>query len=294
MPLLLTDDDIRDALTPALALPAVREVIAGAARGEVVAPARIDADLTDGVMTFTVGATPEVYGYRSYDSLGPGKVDQIVTCLDRRTRKVLYVHAGSLVGIARTGAIGGVAIDAMADPGATSLTLIGSGIQAYYQAWAINAVRRLSEVRVYSPRPQRRESLAERLRTRLDLPARALSDPREAVDGAQIVVLATNATQPVIDTSWLADGAHVSSLGPKGSGAAEYDDRLPAESFAVTDSMPQLASMAGSADGVEHLGAHLEQSADRLQGKRFTMFQSCGLAGTEVALLHALGRALAP
>ncbi|WP_106850256.1 ornithine cyclodeaminase family protein [Blastococcus sp. Marseille-P5729] len=290
---LLNDDDIRDALTPQLAMDAVRGVIAGFAKGEVAAPARVTADLADGVMTYTTGATPEVYGYRSYDSLAPGKVDQIVTCLDRATRRLKYVHAGSLVGIARTGAIGGVAVDALAAPQASTLTLIGSGIQAYWQAWAIQAIRPLRKVRVYSPTPDHRVAFARRLADRLDLPAKAMADPHEAVDGADIVVLATTAREPVIDTGWLADGAHVSSLGSKVPGSSEYDDRLLAESFITTDSLAQLEALAGSTQGAEHLGHHLRQGADRLHGKRFTFFQSCGLAGTEVALLDALGRALA-
>lgn len=289
MAMLLSDDDIQDALTPQLAMDAVRGVIAGFAKGEVAAPARVTADLGDGLMTYTTGATPEVYGYRSYDSLAPGKVDQVVTCLDRKTRRLKYVHAGSLVGIARTGAIGGVAVDAMAAPEAATLTLIGSGIQAYWQAWAIQAVRPLDAVRVYSPTPDHRIAFARRLADRLDLPAAAVADPRQAVDGAQIVVLATTAREPVIDTAWLADGAHVSSLGPKIPGSSEYDDRLLADSFVTTDSLAQLKALAGSTQGAEHLGHHLRPPADRLHGKRFTFFQSCGLAGTEVALLNALG-----
>lgn len=292
MPVLLTDDDIRKVLSPTLAMDAVRSVIAAYADGQVAAPARVHADLTDGQMTFTVGATPDVYGYRSYDSLAPGKVDQVVTCLDRRTRRLKYVHAGSLVGIARTGAIGGVAVESLADPKATSLTLIGSGIQAYWQAWAISAVRPLTDVRVYSPTPEHRTAFTRRLSERLGLAASAVADPREAVDGAEIVVLATTAREPVIDTAWLAEGAHVSSLGSKAPGSAEYDDRLLDESFIVTDSLAQLDDLAGSIQGAAHLGDHLCPGHDRTRGKRHTFFQSCGLAGTEVALLNALGDAL--
>lgn len=292
MPLLLSDDDIKGLLTPTLAMDAVRPVIKGAAVGEVAAPARVVADLGDGAMTFTVGATREVYGYRSYDSLAPGKVDQVVTCLDRATRRLRYVHAGSLVGIARTGAIGGVAADALAASDASSIAFIGTGIQAYWQAWAISAVRRLDDVRVYSPTSEHRTAFARRLADRLELPAMAMSDPREAVDGAQIVVLATTAREPVIDTRWLADGTQVSSLGSKAPGASEYDDELLRESFVVTDSLPQLEALAGSTQGAVHLGEYVDAHPGTVRhDRRLTLFQSCGLAGTEVALLDALGRA---
>lgn len=289
---LLTDDDISAVLTPPLAMDAVRGVIAAHPVGAAAGGPRVSADLGDGEMTFTAGATADVYGYRSYDSLAAGKVDQIVTCLDRRTRRVKYVHVGSLVGIARTGAIGGVAVDAMAAPGATRLAVIGSGIQAYWQVWAISAARRLRDVRVYSPTPERREAFARRVTDRLGLPIVAVDDPRTAVDGAQIVVLATTATEPVIDTAWLADGAHVNALGRKAPGAAEYDQELLRSSFTTTDSLPQLLELTGTTQGVAPLGLHLAPACDRLHHNRLSLFQSCGLAGTEVALLDALGNAL--
>ncbi|WP_194291294.1 ornithine cyclodeaminase family protein [Cumulibacter manganitolerans] len=292
MALLLNDDDVKDLLTPQLAMRAVRGVIAGFARGDVVAPARVTADLGAGQMTYTTGATAEVYGYRSYDSLAPGKVDQVVTCLDRATRRLKYVHAGSLVGIARTGAIGGVAVDALAAADATSLALIGTGIQAYWQAWAIAATRPLTDVRVYSPTADHRVAFARRLVDRLGLPARSVDHPRDAVDGAQIVVLATTAHEPVVEAGWIADAAHLSSLGAKVPGAAEYDEALLEESFVSTDSLAQLEALTGSTQGVEHLGHHLDPGPDRLRGRRLTFFQSCGLGGTEVALLDALGAAV--
>ena len=298
MATLLTDDDVAPVLTPQLAMDAVRGVIRAHATGEAAGGPRVHADLGSslgvGEMTFTVGATPEVYGYRSYDSLGAGKVDQIVTCLDRRTRRVKYVHVGSLVGISRTGAIGGVAVDAMADPAATTLAVIGSGIQAYWQVWAINAARPLTDVRVYSPTPKRRTAFAQRVTERIGAPITVFDDPQQAVDGAQIVVLATTATEPVIDTAWLTDGAHVNALGPKVPGAAEYDEALLRESFITADSVAQLAATAGDSAGARPLGEFLDRSGDRMHGKRLTLFQSCGLAGTEVALLDALGNALTP
>lgn len=294
---LLTDDDLSDVLTPHLAMTAVAGVIRAHAAGDAAGGPRVSADLGEGEMTFTVGATADVYGYRSYDSLAAGKVDQIVTCLDRRTRRVKYVHVGSLVGISRTGAIGGVAVEALSAPEASVVAVIGSGIQAYWQVWAISAVRRLSEIRVYSPTAQRRTAFARRVVDKLGLPIKAVDDPRDAVDGAQIVVLATTATEPVIDTAWLADGTHVNALGPKVPGAAEYDEALLKDSFITADSVAQLEATAGDTAGARPLGLHLptdrgSRSDARLNGKRLSLFQSCGLAGTEVALLDALGNAL--
>jgi ornithine cyclodeaminase/alanine dehydrogenase-like protein (mu-crystallin family) len=41
---------------------------------------------------------------------------------------------------------------------------------------------------------------------------RAASDPQEALDGADIVVVATNSNQAVIDGQWLQPGTHITSI----------------------------------------------------------------------------------
>ena len=51
---------------------------------------------------------------------------------------------------------------------------------------------------------------------------RAVDTARECVRDADIVVLATNSRKPVIDASWIAAGAHVTTLGPKSRGAHEF------------------------------------------------------------------------
>jgi alanine dehydrogenase len=110
--------------------------------------------------------------------------DQLTVVFDDETGRVRGVVTGPFLGAARTGAIGAVAVDALANPDADSLGLIGTGRQAYAQLWAIRAVRDLLDVRVFGRDAQRREEFVRRARAELALPIAGVAGPREAVQDA--------------------------------------------------------------------------------------------------------------
>ncbi|HEY3503091.1 MAG TPA: ornithine cyclodeaminase family protein [Actinocatenispora sp.] len=296
---ILTDADVRARLTATGAVAAMRAAVLA---DDLAAPPRRYAPVGDGRMVFTVGGRPgRWYGYRSYDTLGLPDGDQAVVLHDGTTGRITAVAIGVLLGQLRTGALGGVAADATARADATTLGIIGTGAQAYAQAWAIGAVRDLTEVAVYGRDPARRSAFVDRLRTELDLPARAVEAPEQAVTGRDIVVLATNSGTPVIDPGWLSPGTAVTTLGPKQVGRAEFDRAL-AERAALltTDSPEQLAAydppfvLTGTAvaDRVEPLRAVVAGQTPRPSAHAIRLYLSVGLAGTDVALLaHLLGTA---
>jgi ornithine cyclodeaminase/alanine dehydrogenase-like protein (mu-crystallin family) len=301
--LVLDDADVRRLLDPATAVAAVRESLAAQHAGRLIAPARLHAGLGGGELYFTVGRLAGMaYGFRVYDTMPTTDGDQITVVYDDATGRVTGAITGDFLGAARTGAIGAVAVDLLANPDAGTLGLIGSGRQAWTQLWAISAVRSLREVRVFSRDAARRDEFAQRARDELGLPAAAAADPRDAVAGADIVVLASSSRQPVIETGWVEPGAHVTTLGPKQRGAnecpADLGDRA---SVIVTDSLAQVGAYAGpffldppAAERMISLGSVVAGAAKaRESSGQITLFCSVGLAGTEVAVAAALLRAAA-
>jgi alanine dehydrogenase len=115
------------------------------------------------------------------------------------------VHDGYLQRT-RVGATSALAVDRLARRDARVAAVIGAGWQAGAQIEGLRAVRALDEVRVYAPRRERLEAFCE------EHDASPASSPREAIEGADVVALATNAYQPVLDGSWLAPGSHVNSV----------------------------------------------------------------------------------
>lgn len=299
----LTDADVRAGLTAANSVATMREALLAAHRGELVAPARSVTDLGEGRLLFTVGRWRGRWlGYRSYDTFdrdhSDARDDQLVVVHDDVTGRLLGIVVGAELGRRRTGALGGVAADALAPRAASALGLVGTGRQAWTQLWAVSAVRQLDTVRVYSRDERRRREFAQRATEKLRLAATASPSAQAAVEDADIVILATNSSEPVIHTDWLAAGCHVTTLGPKQQGRSEFaEDLLESATALVTDSPTQLdaydppaiASADRHAGRVVSLGAVLAGDAPGRTGDSDrTIYLSVGLAGTEVALAAGL------
>jgi len=296
---LLTDDDIRERLDARSAVGWMREALLAAHAGRLHTPPRVSTDLGDGRLVFTTGAlTGGWYGYRSYDSFGNEPGAQLVVVHDWHSGAVRGVAIGNELGPRRVGAIGAVAVDVLALPTATTLGLVGTGAQAWAQLWAISAVRSLTEVAVYSRDPVRRNAFAARVSASLGLPVAAVDSAQEAVQGKDLVVLATNSPVPVIEAPWIKPGAYVTTLGPKQFGRAEFGPDLVARAdVAVTDSLAQTSAydppfiLTGTRqhDRLRSLGAVLAGDAPgRTAPEQTVIFCSVGLAGTETYLLARL------
>lgn len=80
------------------------------------------------------------------------------------------------------------------------------------QALAMSSVRRLKEIRVYSPTRENRERMASDLAAQVDARVVAAEDARSAARDADIVGMATNSITPVAELDWIAPHAHVTCV----------------------------------------------------------------------------------
>lgn len=273
----------------------MREAVLAAHAGRLRTPPRVSTDLGDGRLIFTTGALEgEWFGYRSYDGFATEPGEQVVVIHDWHTGNVRGIAVGNEIGPRRVGAIGGVAVDALARTDATTLGLVGTGTQAWAQLWAISAVRSLSSVAVFSRSAEHRNAFVSRASEELGLSVNAVGSAREAVEGSDLVVLATSSPTPVIDPAWVKDGAFVTTLGPKQAGRAEFGPELiDRAGLVVTDSIAQTHAydppfvLAGTPqhDRLVSLGSVLATETSEIQT---VVFCSVGLAGTEAYLLAKL------
>lgn len=296
------DDDIRSRLDARDAVRWMAEAIDAHHRGDLFAPPRAHADLGAGRIVFTTGRLRgSWFGYRSYDTFPAEPGSQVVVVQDEASGQVRAIAIGNELGPRRVGAIGAVAADALAPRNAGVAAIIGTGTQAQTQLWALPVVRQLSEVRVYSRDQARREAFAELARRLTSVPCHPAPTARDAVTGAQIVILATSSPVPVIDTGWLEPGSYVSTLGPKQQGRAEFGpDLAAAAAVVVTDSPAQLDAydppnvLVGTPqrERLVSLGALRAGQAGRPEPGEIRVFFSVGLAGTEAFLLDRLATSL--
>lgn len=296
-PQLLVDSDVIRLAQPEQAVACMTDALIAAAAGDLDSPPRVTAGSSDHRVVLTAGATAQTYGYRVYDTLDTPLSEQVVVAIDRPSGQVVAVATGTQLGALRTGALGGAAARLLGPAtGPVTIGVVGAGVQAWTQLWAMSATHEIAEVRITSRTSSSRVGLAERVRSELGIPAVSVSSASDAVAGAQIVILATTSDRPVIEPSWLDDDVLVITLGHKQVGRAEFDTSLlDGAALITTDSPEQLRSYdppalvaaAGRAGDVEHLGKVAAGAVAAVRtGRRVHL--SVGLAGTEPLLLRML------
>jgi ornithine cyclodeaminase/alanine dehydrogenase-like protein (mu-crystallin family) len=126
----------------------------------------------------------------------------------------------------RTGAAGAIGAKYLARADAAQVAVLGSAIHAETQLKGVAAVRKLTQARVFSPTEENRRIFAEKLSRELDLPVIAAASAEEAMEGADIVIAATDSRAPVFDGSRLREGIHITSIanGDKTRTRQEIDD----------------------------------------------------------------------
>ncbi|MBI3044470.1 MAG: ornithine cyclodeaminase family protein [Betaproteobacteria bacterium] len=182
---------------------------------------------------------------------GPGETycGLIMVFSAQTLEPVALLHDGylQLVRVACTSALGA---RLLARPDATTLGLLGTGGQAWMHLMAMSAVRKLGRVRIHSPNPERCGIFAERARQDLGLAAEATGSAREAVEGADLVVAATNTSQPIVDGAWIAKGAFVVSIvsGDAKTQRRELDDETVRRAARVISHSKETARLQRHGD----------------------------------------------
>jgi len=195
------------------------------------------------------------------------------------TGEPLAVMDGRLITEMRTAAVSAAVTKRLAHPDSRVLALLGSGVQAGAHLEALSTVRHFDEIRVWSRTPEHARDFAGRHG------ARAM-DAESAVRGADVIVTATNAREPILKGAWLKPGAHVNAVGSPRPAWRELDDDAMA-SVLVVDSREAALKEAGDvilsraqiyAEAGEIIGGSMPARAAET-----TIFKSVGIAVEDVA-----------
>lgn len=181
---------------------------------------------------------------------------------------------GRLITEMRTAATSAAVSRVLANPDSEILALIGSGVQAAAHLQALSVLYDFDEVRVWSRTEANAKAFAEAHK------ATAMS-AKDAVDGADIVVVATNSREPILQGAWLMAGAHVNSVGSPRPDWRELDDAVMANAL-IVDSREAALTEAG--DVILSEAEILAEAGQVFSGevpidsKQTTVFKSVGLA----------------
>jgi len=283
----LDEAAIRPLLSFEALIPAMARALTDFSAGRVVQPVR-------GILSIQqhhgfMGVMPAVYGdvmgaklvtlYPDNGSRGLPTHQAVVALFRADTGEPLAMMDGRLITEMRTAAVSAVATKLLSASGATSLAILGSGVQATAHFHALSLVRKFDEIRIWSRNSQNAQALAD------EIGARATS-AEDAVRGADVVVTVTNSPEPVLRGAWLKRGVLVNAVGAVGPKHREVDDDAM-RGAVVVDSREAAMKESGdvllaNAPIYAELGELLAGTKPIPQAK-ITIFKSLGLAVEDLA-----------
>lgn len=295
--LILNEQEVVDLLDMPGCVAAMTDALSSLARGEVHLPLR-PVIKPPGESTF-LGLMPvhragdhPVYALKTIvivhdnPTRGLDPHQGMVTLHDGVTGQLVAMMNASPITAIRTAGCSGVATRALAREESRILAVVGAGHQAHAHIEAMLVARPFEEIRIASRTRASAEKLAAEFET-----ARAADSVEDAVRGADVVVLVTNAHDPVIRRDWLKAGAHVNAVGACLPSMRELDAATVADSAFFVDRRESAEQEAGDyilalADGAirpGHIRAEIgEVLIGKAQGRasdhEITVFESLGLA----------------
>jgi thiomorpholine-carboxylate dehydrogenase len=283
----ISEQDVRAVLTYEKLIPAIRQALIDYSAGLVDQPARtiLRAGNAEGFKNGWFAVMPVIYG----DVMGvktvtfyPGNADlglnthmAVIELLSRSTGEPIAIMDGRVITEMRTAAVSAVALDALAAKEASSLGILGSGVQARSHIHAFKLARPgIQDIRIWSRTVTHAERLADETGARVV--------PIEEAAAADVVLTVTASPGPVLQGRWLAPQALVLAVGATGASLRELDDKAMQSSYVVAESRSCVERESGD---VRLSGAKVEaEIGEILSGLRVAptnrriVFKSVGMA----------------
>ncbi|WP_457328710.1 ornithine cyclodeaminase family protein [Rhizobacter sp. P5_C2] len=210
-----------------------------------------------------------------------------------RTGRHLAALDGAVVTNVKCAAVSSLVTQACTPSRPHILALLGAGVQARQQVWAVASARQLDEIRIWSRTPERAREFAAGIASdfNLRMPVRVMPSIDAAIDGATILSTTTSSASPLHSFDGLRDDIHINCMGAHTPLSRELPmTLLGAASLIVEDRATAVAEA-----GEMHARALQIEQLDGVAGldKRQTVFSSTGHAFydmvTTAYLLERLG-----
>src|SRR5712671_301669 len=295
MVLYLDEQRVRDLLHWDRLIAAMETALAAFSLGRVLQPVRNMLTIEEGKRY--LGIMPAVAGeamgaklvsfFPQNAATGMPTHMAMIVLFSSQNGEPLAVMDGRLITEMRTAAVSAAATKLLAAPDSRVLALLGSGVQAGAHLQALAQVRSFAEVRVWSRTAEHAERFARQHKIKA-MPAQS------AVRGADVVVTATNALEPILKGSWLKPGAHVNAVGSPRPVWRELDDSAMANTL-IVDSRDAVLKESGdvilsNAPIYAEIG-EIFAGVKEAPASATTVFKSVGLAIEDVAAAKLVYRA---
>lgn len=309
--LLLNARDVERLADMRMLVGAVEAGLREQADGRVALPPRLNLPNGRGFFRLmpTVMNRSGIMGFKAFHGSVQDGVRYLIAVYEQASGRLLAMMDAHYLTAARTGATTGVATRFMANPDARRVAVIGSGLEARTNLLGVRAVREVERVSVFSPNRERREAFALRLGRELEIEVRACESPESCVEGADIVVVATNTTGKgdgiAFRGAWARAAMHVNAIGSTMPKLREIDPESFARAGRIVIDCQSAQIEEESGDVIDALAngkydrakvAELQEVvAGRTPGRdardQITLFKSVGTALQDVAAGYAVYQA---
>jgi ornithine cyclodeaminase len=318
--LILTRNDIRNAVNMKEAIAAVRQAFASSSAGRAEIPLRTQIDVADdrGVLLYMPGYLQDLQAlgvkivsvFVGNRQLGKETIQSTILLQDTQTGESLALMDGVFLTALRTGAASGAATQVLARENASTVAIFGAGQQARTQLEAMAMVRDLTRVFVFDPNPEAAAAYVQDMKVLLGQSVAFVNaaSPFEAVQEADIVVTATVSKTPVFPGSALQPGVHINGIGSYNPSMQELDettiqraDKLYVDNLhaAVEEAGDLIVPLEKGLIGMEHISGELGEvfigeKPGREHDSEITVFKTVGFAALDMIVAQlAYQRAIA-
>ncbi len=198
--------------------------------------------LTPGIPAYTVKV------HAKFPEQNPA-INGVLLLHDQQTGVLLAVMDSSYLTAVRTGLGAALATDLLANPNASSVAVIGAGIQGEFQLRYLSMLRALTQVTVYDIDADRAEAYAARLGGELNVSIVPCATLTDAVADAEIILTATWTKKPFLYPDMVRSGCHITTLGADQPDEAELAAELIEQAAFFCDDH-DLALSQGAIGGV--------------------------------------------
>jgi ornithine cyclodeaminase/alanine dehydrogenase-like protein (mu-crystallin family) len=285
-PMFFGEGDVRRLLRMQDLIPAMERALAELSAGSVVQPLRTVVQVAEhrgflGVRPAYGGGALGAKLVTFYPhNRGMHTHHATVLLFEPESGAPLAILDGRLITEMRTAAVSAVATQRLARADAHVLAILGAGVQARSHLQALRLVREFREVRVCSPHNAQAFAREHGIR--------ASASVEEAVRDADVVVVATASTTPVLHGAWLAPGTHVNAVGAVRPDWRELDDALLDAARIFVESREAASNESGDIIAAGRIDAEIgdvlaRRAAGRGTRDEITLFKSVGVAAEDIA-----------
>jgi ornithine cyclodeaminase/alanine dehydrogenase-like protein (mu-crystallin family) len=295
----LGDAEVRAALRWDELIPAMETALTALSKGNVVQPHREWLALEEGARYWGImpAASAQAMGVKlvsfypaNAGSAVPAVMALVVLVRPDTGEPLALLEAAALTAL-RTAAVSAAVTKRLAARESRVLALLGSGVQARSHLDALCHIRAFEEIRVWSRTPDHARAFAAEC-------GAVAMDAESAVRGADVVVTATPAREPILKGAWLKNGAHVNAIGAPMPTWRELDDEAMGNVL-IVESREAVAKESGdvilSRARIHAEAGEIFAGTKSVPPSATTVFKSVGVAVEDVfaaKLAFDLGRRL--